>query len=258
MSKLSFDALSGSDNFLGRLDPRTKLVGACSLISVILLTTKAAVPLAISAFCLAWFVVLGLPLRTVRSRLGLSMGMALTLAVLQTFMSGSTVLCSISGFGVVLTATRDGLSHGILLGSRVWGAGCVMLLLTSITPPCQIFLSLRWFKIPAGWVEIALLVHRYTFVLLERARDMVDAQKVRLGYSSVRNSLSSMGAMEGALLLGSIDQATGVFDAMRTRGYNGRTPFAALPALRVVDRLIMGAAPLTGLGLTLIVENGFH
>lgn len=258
MSKLSFNALSGGDDVPGRLDPRTKLVGACTLISVILLSTKAALPLAIAAFCLAQFVALGLPLKTVRYRLSLSMGMALTLAVLQIFMSGSTAFYSFSCFGVVLTATREGLRHGILLGSRAWGAGCVMLLFTSITPPHQIFRSLRWLRVPASWVDIVLLVHRYTFVLLGRAGDMVDAQKVRLGYSGVRNSLSSMGAVEGALLLGSIDQATGVFDSMRTRGYTGRMPLAAMPALSFADRLIMGAVPLAGLGLTLIVEKGFH
>ena len=79
------------------------------------------------------------------------------------------------------------MPRGVLLGSRVLGAVSVMLLLSSVTPAYKIFGALRWFHVPEGWVEIALLVYRYTFLLSDQTADIAAAQRVRLGYSVVRN-----------------------------------------------------------------------
>jgi cobalt/nickel transport system permease protein len=105
------------------------------------------------------------------------------------------------------------------------------LLFSSITPAHTFFSALRWFRVPQGWVEIALLMYRYTFALLDRAADVAAAQKVRLGYSGVGQSLSSMGRLAGIVLIHSFDQAGRTYEAMILRGYKGSVPFAPLPAL---------------------------
>ena len=228
------------------------------MIAAVLLSSHAALPLAVTAFCLGLLFNSGLPLELTRRRLTAPVGMALTLAVVQSFSTGSTPMFSFTFFGHILTATCEGARHGALLSCRALAAGSVMLLLSSTTPADRIFISLRWFKVPEAWVEIAMLMHRYIFVLLEKSRDIIDAQKVRLGYSSIGRSLSSMGAMEGALLLGSIDQATAVFDSMRARGYNGRTPFGEMPDMSGRDRLKLAVIPLVSLGVCFMFERGLR
>ena len=125
--------------------------------------------------------------------------------------------------------------RGVLLGSRVLGAVSVMLLLSSVTPAYKIFGALRWFHVPEGWVEIALLVYRYTFVLLDQTADIASAQRVRLGYSSLGRSLSSAGVLAGTVVARSMDQAMRTYEAMTLRGYQGRLPMGPLAELKARD-----------------------
>jgi cobalt/nickel transport system permease protein len=155
--------------------------------------------------------------------------------VLQAFLTGTTPLASFSLVGWKLIATEEGLMRGVLLGSRVLGAVSVMLLLSSVTPAYRIFGALRWFHVPEGWVEIALLVYRYTFVLLDQTADIASAQRVRLGYSSLGRSLSSAGVLAGTVVARSMDQAMRTYEAMTLRGYQGRLPIGPLPELKARD-----------------------
>ena len=70
-------------------------------------------------------------------------------------------------------------------------------------------------------MELALLVYRYIFVLLEEIITIKDAQKVRLGYCNWRQSLRSLGILGGSLILRAYDRAERVFEAMVARGYTG-------------------------------------
>jgi len=254
MFNLSLDGFANKDGALRRLDPRTKLAWALSATLAILMSSDVFFSAAIAALCIGQFLCLGLPKKIVLSKAAASLGMALMLAICQTFMTGSTPLFSFSFAGMMLTATREGLQHGILLSSRALGAGSVMLLLSAVTPAYEIFLTLRWLGLPASLVEIAMLIYRYAFVLLERAGDIMTAQKIRLGYSGIGNSLSSMGTLEGALMLGSIDQAAAVFESMRVRGYNGRMPFGAMPRIKSLDRCLACLAPLVALAVSLAMR----
>ncbi len=100
-----------------------------------------------------------MPVKLVLLRLMAPMGIVAVLVVLQAFLTGATGLASFSVAGYRCVATEEGLMRGLLLGSRVLAAVSVMLLLSSVTPAYKIFAALRWFRVPEGWVEIALLVY---------------------------------------------------------------------------------------------------
>jgi cobalt/nickel transport system permease protein len=104
-----------------------------------------------------------------------------------------------------------------------------VLLLSFVTPAYKIFHSLRWFRIPEAWVEMALLVYRYTFALLDHAADIAAAQRTRLGYSTLPRSLASMGVLAGAVVTRSLDQALRTYEAMVLRGYRGGLSLPPLP-----------------------------
>jgi len=236
------------------MDPRVKMIVALTLIVTVVLSKQAFFPLLAFVSCTAGMLWLRMPAKLVLLRLVMPMGIVLVLVVLQAFLTGATPVASFSLVGWKLVATEEGLMRGVLLGSRVLGAVSAMLLLSSVTPAYKIFGALRWFHVPEGWEEIALLVYRYTFVLLDQTADIAAAQRVRLGYSTLGRSLSSAGALAGTVVARSMDQAMRTYEAMTLRGYQGRLPMGPLPQIRVTDCWLMLAIPGTVAAAYLILE----
>jgi cobalt/nickel transport system permease protein len=236
------------------MDPRVKMIIALTLIVTVVLSKQAFFPFLAFVSCTAAMLWLKMPIKLILLRLLMPMGIVLVLVVLQAFLTGATPIASFSLVGWKLVATEEGLMRGVLLGSRVLGAVSVTLLLSSVTPAYKIFGALRWFRVPEGWVEIALLVYRYTFVLLDQATDIASAQRVRLGYSSPMRSFMSMGALAGTVVARSMDQAMRTYEAMTLRGYQGRLPVGSLPNMNPADYWRMMTIPPLIVALHLTVE----
>jgi cobalt/nickel transport system permease protein len=245
MFDLFSDIFACRDNVLTRMDARAKLIIASGMILAVILSRKMYLPLTSFVVCVSAMIALRMPVRLVLLRLAGPLGIVVVLVAVKAFFTAGTPLASFPVFGWHLTASREGLYEGVLLGSRVMGSVSVMVLLGSVTPAYKIFHALRWFRIPEGWVEIALLVYRYTFTLLDQTADVAAAQSARLGYSNVRRSLSSMGVLAGTVITRSMDQAMRTYEAMMLRGYQGHLPFAPLPKMSISDRRsIILALPL--------------
>jgi cobalt/nickel transport system permease protein len=254
MFELFSDIFACRDNVLSRMDPRPKMVIAFTLIAAVVLSKQAIFPLLVFVSCTAAMLRLGMPVKLVVLRLMGPMGIVLVLVVLQAFLTGATPIASFPLAGYLLVATEEGLMRGLLLGSRVLGAVSVMLLLSSVTPAYKIFGALRWFRVPEAWVEIALLVYRYIFVLLDQTADIAAAQRVRLGYSTVGRSLSSAGVLAGTVVTRSMDQAMRTYEAMTLRGYQGRLPMGPLPRMQAVGFWSMLTIPPAIVAVYLILE----
>jgi cobalt/nickel transport system permease protein len=67
-------------------------------------------------------------------------------------------------------------------------------------------------------VEVASVVYRLLFVLLESLRTIREAQTVRMGYSSVRRSYRSSGVLAAAVLTRSWDRARRLQEGLAGRG----------------------------------------
>lgn len=248
------DIFACRDNALARMDARAKLITALATILFVTLSTRMILPLAVLAACLGAMIALCMPARLIVGRLIAPVGIVLVLVVLQSFTVGKTPVVSVTLGGWHLTAKLEGLMRGLLMGSRVLGAVSVMLLLSSVTPAHRIFRALRWFRVSKGWVEIAMLMYRYTFALLDHTADVVAAQKMRLGYSGVRRSLSSMGVLAGAVVVQSLEQAARTHEAMALRGYTGVMPHSPMPSMRARDRWLMVLTLLLISGAFVLLE----
>jgi len=231
MFDLFSDIFARRDNVFTRMDARAKMIVASCLILAVICSHRIALPLVAGVLCVSTMLFLGIPRSIVLLRLAAPLGIVVVLIAAQTFLTKGTPIYSISVHGFELTATHEGLERGLLMGSRVLGSVSVILLLGAVTPAFKIFHALRWFRVPEGWVEIALLVYRYTFALLDQTADVAAAQSTRLGYSSVRRSISSVGVLAGTVLTRCIDQAMRTHEAMMLRGYQGRFPFAPIPRM---------------------------
>lgn len=231
MFDLFLDIFAYKENAWTKMDSRAKLIMALTSILCILLSTRVILPLAIFALCLTALLLLRVPGRLVVARLACPMGIVIVLIVLQSFTFGSTIWFTLSFRIGDLSVMKEGVLKGVLIGSKVLGAVSLMLLLSAVTPAHKIFHSLRWMRIPQGWVEIAMLMYRYTFVFLDDVSDVAVAQKARLGYRGLRRSIASVGILAGAVIIRSLDQAVNTHEAMTLRGYNGSIPFSPMPSM---------------------------
>lgn len=231
MFDLFSDIFTYRDNALTRIDPRVKLLIAVWALLAVVASAQPFLPLAVFAVCLGATASLRVPAKLVALRLLAPLSTVAVLIVIQTFVTGTTPVASLSLGGWTLTAKAEGLRQGLHLGARVLGALSVVLLLGIATPAHRIFQALLSFRISRDWVEIAILMYRYIFVLMDRAGDLAAAQRLRLGYRAPGRALSSLAALAGATVVHSFEQAGRTHSAMRLRGYRGTMPFGPLPAL---------------------------
>jgi cobalt/nickel transport system permease protein len=230
MLDLFSDIFIHRENGLKRLDPRMKLfVVICALITLIL-SRGFVYPLVILGAALLALLLVRIPIRFIAVRLFMPAGIVLVLVALKLFLTQGEPLFRPALWGVTLTITREGLASGISMGARVAAAVTLLILFGSVTPAHSIFHAMRWMHAPREWVELALLMYRYIFVLVETTANMATAQRLRLSYNGTRNSLRSAGVLCGAVVLKSVDQAVKAGEAMALRGHTGSAPLAPLKA----------------------------
>jgi cobalt/nickel transport system permease protein len=252
--ELFSDIFAARENRLSRIDARAKLVVCLAAIILVLLSKSAGFPLMMLLGCLAGMLAVRLPLKLVLARVAAPMVGVCVLIVLMTFTSGQTALAELSFVGFHWTATQEGLSRGLLMGARVMGSVSAIMLMSFVTPAHQVFHALRWMRVPGDWIEIAALMYRYTFMLVEQVSDITAAQRLRLGYSGFRRSLSSMGTLGGAVAVRSLDQAVSTHEAMLARGYSGSMPFGPMPPMKTADRLLIFLLPALMVTVYIIIE----
>jgi cobalt/nickel transport system permease protein len=136
---------------------------------------------------------------------------------------------------------------GALVGHAVAGGAAVLLLATT-TPMSDLLPALRRLRVPAAVVDVASVVYRLLFVLLESLRTIREAQAARMGYSSVRRSYSSSAALAAAVLTRSWDRARRLEDGLAGRGME--TGLRVLPEALPSSRLFLAGS---GAGLAGIV-----
>jgi cobalt/nickel transport system permease protein len=233
---------------LARLDVRVQLALAVTTILAVAFSTRAAMPALVVFGSLIALAALRVPAGTALGRLAAPLGLAAVVCILRAFTTGRSPWLSLHFGGWRLVATREGLIDGLLIGLRVLASMGVVLVLGAAAPAHKVCAALRWARMPHALVEVAMLMYRYIFLLLDDTAAVLSAQKVRLGYVSWRRSVASLGSLAGLVMLRSLDQVDRTHEAMLARGYQGRLPLPALPALRGRDLLLIaGAAAAIGL-----------
>jgi cobalt/nickel transport system permease protein len=75
--------------------------------------------------------------------------------------------------------------------------------------------------LPAAVTEIAALVYRLLFLLLESSRAVREAQAGRLGFRTWSTAYRSLGGQGAAVFIRAFDQARRLEHGLASRGYNG-------------------------------------
>lgn len=217
------------DNFLTEIDGRIKLIAALVLLAMVLSYKEFLFPLLILSLSLTICIWLRVPLKVVFMRFSEPLFIASIIVVLKLFFAGKEVLFYLafpaSEFSFfTLSAHRDGLMEGLQIAFRILGAASIVVVMGFITPFTEFISALSWMRVPKGFIEILMFAYRYIFVLMEDAMIIYNAQKNRLGYSSIRRGLSSFGVLAGSLILRVFENSEQLTSSMIQRGYDGGIP----------------------------------
>lgn len=226
------DALGENRRLLVAVDGRIKLVLLLAALAVNLTVGGVRVPLALAGLSLGLVTGAGVRSGAFLRRMAVPLLLAATAFVSQLLLfRAGEVLLQLPVLQWEWTITSGGLERGLELAARIVGGMGVLLFFALTTPLPELMRAARFFRCPAVLVELALIMYRYVFLLLEEGERIRNAQRARLGYVSVGTALRSAGTLGGMLILRTYDRAERSFAAMRCRGYRGVT--TALPPGRV-------------------------
>lgn len=132
----------------------------------------------------------------------------------------ATVVVSVSwADGLRLEVTDAGTVTAVQLAVRALAATLAMFTLACSTPMIDLLAGLRRLRVPDPLVEIAALIYRFSFGLLESAGAVHAAQESRLGYASRSAAMRSASMGVAALFVRSWERARRLEDGLAGRGY---------------------------------------
>lgn len=212
------------DHLFSEIDARLKLLVSASVLLLVLTHKGFGFPLVVMAMGLLLSIMMRVSLKVFMLRFSEPVFIACVLVLIKFFFSGRDVLFTFPVFGLEIIGYRDGLIEGLLVAARIIGAVSVIAVLGFATSFTDLISGLAWFRFPKTLIEILLFAYRYIFMLLEDAMVIYNAQKNRLGYSSIKRGMKSFGVLAGSLILKAFEHSQKATVAMVQRGYDGTMP----------------------------------
>jgi cobalt/nickel transport system permease protein len=139
------------------------------------------------------------------------------------------------------TATDAGLEALLTILVRSWLSVSAAVILTATTPATDLLRALRGLHAPRVIVATVSFMYRYVFVIGEEAQRVMRARECRSAITgkgsggSIRWRARVLGNMTGSLFIRSFGRAERIYDAMRSRGYDGEMKSLAATSLRRAD-----------------------
>ena len=133
-----------------------------------------------------------------------------------------------------LSVTRESINQGIFVFCRVLGGMSAMCFIALTTPMTSIFTAFRQYRIPEIIIELMMIIHRTIFILMDQVVQIYTAQVMRLGYSTIKESIHSCASLCGAAFIASWNAGEDLMRAMDARCYSGK--FAVLGENRPVEK----------------------
>lgn len=156
---------------------------------------------------------------------------------------------SADGNGFPVLVTKESMQHGVSLFFKAYSVVSCMCFISLTTTVPEFIEVLKGLKVPEVVIELMYLIYRYLFVLLERLNHMNTAADSRLGYQGIRGSFYTFAHLSGNLLVASFRQSSRCFDAMESRGYQGRLEFLTEKKQCRFSHVLAGVLYLLCLGL---------
>ncbi len=244
------DAQGESRRLLVALDGRVKLLLLTAALVVNLTAGGLRVPLLLLATSLLLVLASGQRAAVFGRRMVIPCSLALVAFLTQLFwVRQGQLVATVDLYFLQFAIHQGALQRGLELAARILGGMGTLLFFALTTPLPELMRAARFFRCPPVLVELALIMYRYIFLLLEEGQRIRTAQKARLGFVDFRTSLNSAGTLGGMLVLRTFDRAEASFAAMRCRGYRGALTTVPPGPLQARDWTVLavGLAWLAGL-----------
>jgi cobalt/nickel transport system permease protein len=147
-----------------------------------------------------------------------------------------------------LSITSESINEGFFVFCRVIGGMSALIFIAITTPMTDLFIVMRQLRIPEVVLDLAMIIYRNIFMIMDQLVQTYRAQVMRLGYGSFRESIQSFATMCGSVFIASWDSGEDLIRAMDARCYTGK--FAVLGETRPVEPL-----PLFAVAGFLIVSS---
>jgi len=162
--------------------------------------------------------------------------------------------------GFSLSITRESINQGMFVFCRVIGGMSAMCFIALTTPMTDIFIVLRQCRIPEVVIDLMMIIYRSIFILIDQVIQIYQAQVMRLGYSTLKESIHSFASLCGAAFIASWDAGDDLIRAMDARCYDGKfallgenRPIEKIPCLAVAIFLTLSAAIVIASGTITII-----
>jgi len=146
-----------------------------------------------------------------------------------------------------LSITRQSINQGVYVFCRVLGGMSGICFISLTTPMTDIFTVFRRCKVPETIIDLMMIIYRTIFILMDHVVQVYQAQVMRLGYSTWRESLHSFASLCGAAFITSWESGEDLIQAMDARCYDGK--FALLGETRPVEKI-----PCLAVGIFLMLS----
>jgi cobalt/nickel transport system permease protein len=241
----SLDSYREAETFVHRLDPRVKFLAVLAFIVGVAVTR----PPAWWAYG-AFFVLVAALAVASRAPAGYLLKRSLIVepfvffvAVFVPFFHPGAVLAQVSLGGWHVTVYREGtlIFFGIMI--KAWLSILALILLSATTRLPDLLRGLERLRLPRVMVMILSFMYRYIFVLVEEVGRLRTARDSRgYGGGTHRHRLRTIGNMTGTLFIRSYERGERIYQAMLSRGYEGRIPGLRRLALSAADVVFLAGS----------------
>lgn len=250
-------------NGLREVNTWVKLAAGLGAIVLCLLSTGYAAPLLIALLLSCAVLILArVDIRTYAELFLVPLWFALMSAIVIVLISGGEdVFWSWDPLPFLsLSVTRESINTGFFILCRVIGGMSALLFIALTTPMTDLFVVMRKVRVPDFVIDLAMIIYRTIFSLLDQVRQIHRAQVMRLGYSGWGESIHTFAMMCGAAFIASWDAGDDLVRAMDARCYDGKfallgenRPVEFRPLVALVTFLVVAsAAVVASQGMTLL------
>jgi cobalt/nickel transport system permease protein len=177
-----------------------------------------------------------------------------SIVVLLFMLGGGNIVWQYSPVSWInLTITDNAVRQSTLILCRVFGCTISLFFIAMTTPMTDLFNVMKRCRIPVELIDLMMIMYRYIFITYEQAREIWQAQVMRLGYGSVKESIHSFSQLCGMLFISSWIAGEDLIRAMDCRCYNGIMPSLEAPEPVKMQSLIPVMVYLSGLGGILFI-----
>jgi cobalt/nickel transport system permease protein len=223
------------------------------IIAVVIIpdVTMALVGLLVSILLL---LISRLPLLFVAKRLLVVCPFVLILSLLILFTHEGGYEVARFGF---LSITSEGLARAILIAARAMAAINLVVCMLGTIKFETTLKALEHLKVPTKITQLLMFTYRYIFVLIDEFVNMSTSLASR-GFEKRTNmrTMTTLSKMVGMMFIRSYERADRVYNAMVSRGYDGRLKTFARFRMHPMDAAKTGIIVVIGLAINVNLFTG--